>query len=141
MPWSLASGVFRHGLFELTEGTGVQFLRDGKTATVAFYRQGGIGTIATNGKPDASIELSETGVPTDDENTMVMAASLPLALHPAPERIAVIGRGSGLSTHTLLGSKVPKAVDTIEIEASMHAYIPAWLHAAKRAEATRSPAS
>ncbi len=120
-PRSLASGVFRHGLFELAEGTDVQFLRDGKTATVAFYRQGSVGTIATNGKPDASIELSATGVPTDDEYTMVMAASLPLALHPAPERVAVIGWGSGLSTHTLLGSQVPKVVDTIEIEASMHA--------------------
>ncbi len=119
-PRALASGVFRHGLFELAEGTDVKFLRDGKTATVAFYQQGSVGTIATNGKPDASIELSASGIPTDDEYTMVMAASLPLALHPAPERVAVIGWGSGLSTHTLLGSKVPKVVDTIEIEASMH---------------------
>lgn len=120
-PRALASGVFRHGVFELAKGTDVQFLRDGKTATVAFYRQGSIGTIATNGKPDASIELSEKGVPTDDEYTMVMAASLPLALHAAAERVAVIGWGSGLSTHTLLGSEVPRVVDTIEIEAAMHA--------------------
>lgn len=120
-PRSLASGVFRHGLFELPQGTDVKFLRDGKTATVAFFTQGTVGTIATNGKPDASIEMSDRGIPTDDEYTMVMAASLPLALHPAPERIAVIGWGSGLSTNTLLGSKVPKVVDTIEIEAAMHA--------------------
>lgn len=120
-PRSLASGVFRHGLFRLPEGTDVKFLRDGKTATVSFFQQGTVGTIATNGKPDASIEMSDTGVPTDDEYTMVMAASLPLALHPAPERIAVIGWGSGLSTNTLLGSKTPKVVDTIEIEAAMHA--------------------
>lgn len=120
-PRALASGVFRHGLFELPQGTDVKFLRDGKTATVAFFKQGTVGTIATNGKPDASIEMSDRGVPTDDEYTMVMAASLPLALHPAPERIAVIGWGSGLSTNTLLGSRVPKVVDTIEIEAAMHA--------------------
>lgn len=120
-PRALASGVFRHGVYQLAEGTDVKFLRDGKTATVAFFQQGSVGTIATNGKPDASIELSATGAPTDDEYTMVMAASLPLALHPAPERVAVIGWGSGLSTHTLLGSRVPKVVDTIEIEAAMHA--------------------
>ncbi len=120
-PRSLASGVFRHGLFRLPEGTDVKFLRDGKTATVSFFQQGTVGTIATNGKPDASIEMSDTAVPTDDEYTMVMAASLPLALHPAPEHIAVIGWGSGLTTHTLLGSKAPKVVDTIEIEAAMHA--------------------
>ncbi len=120
-PRSLASGVFRHGLFRLPEGTDIRYLRDGKTATVAFFQQGTVGTIATNGKPDASIEMSDSAPPTDDEYTMVMAASLPLALHPAPERIAVIGWGSGLSTNTLLGSKVPKVVDTIEIEAAMHA--------------------
>ncbi len=120
-PRALVSGVFRYGQHEINKGTDVQFLRDGKTATVAFYRQGSVGTIATNGKPDASIQLSPAGMPTGDEYTMVMAASLPLALHPSPERVAVIGWGSGLSTHTMLGSKVPKVVDTIEIEASMHA--------------------
>lgn len=119
-PRTLVSGVFRYGRHDIGEGTDVRFLRDGKTATVAFYRQGTVGTIATNGKPDASIQLSPMGLPTGDEYTMVMAASLPLALHPAPERIAVIGWGSGLSTHTLLGSRVPKVVDTVEIEASMH---------------------
>lgn len=120
-PRALASGVFRHGVFELSEDTDVKFLRDGKTATITFFKQDTVGTIATNGKPDASIEMADNGIPTDDEYTMVMAASLPLALHPAPERIAVIGWGSGLSTNTLLGSRVPKVVDTIEIEAAMHA--------------------
>jgi spermidine synthase len=120
-PRALASGVFRHGRSELAEGTNVKFLRDGKTATVAVFNQGTVATIATNGKPDASIEMSDHESPTSDEYTMVMAASLPLALHPAPERVAVIGWGSGLSTHTLLGSKMPKVVDTIEIEPSMYA--------------------
>ena len=120
-PRALASGVFRHGRFELAEGTDVAFLRDGKTATVSFYLQGNLATIATNGKPDAGINMSENEPPSDDEYTMAIAASLPLALHPSPERIAVIGWGSGLTTHTLLGSKVPKVVDTIEIEEAMHA--------------------
>ena len=117
---ALASGVFRHGFAKLPQGTDVKFLRDGKTATVAFFKQGSVATIATNGKPDASIEMADSASPTSDEYTMVMAASLPLALHAAPERIAVIGWGSGLSTHSLLGSKAPKVVDTIEIEEAMH---------------------
>jgi spermidine synthase len=120
-PRSLASGVFRNGVFKLSERADVRFLRDGKTATVSFFLQGALATIATNGKPDAAINMSENGLPTDDEYTMAMVASLPLALHPAPERIAVIGWGSGMSTNTLLGSKVPKVVDTIEIEDAMHA--------------------
>lgn len=54
-----------------------------------------------------------------DEITMIMAGMLPLALHPAPERIANIGWGSGLSTHTILGSNLPRVVDSIEIERAM----------------------
>jgi spermidine synthase len=57
--------------------------------------------------------------PTPDEITMIMAGMLPLILHPQPREIAVIGWGSGLTTHTLLGSAVPTSVDTIEIEAAM----------------------
>ena len=33
---------------------------------------------------------------------------------------ALIGWGSGLSTHTVLGSPVPKVVDNIEIERAMY---------------------
>lgn len=117
-PKAQASGVFRYGKERLGDLAEVRFLRDGKTATVSFYTQGAMGTIATNGKPDASINLGE-GEPMDDEYTMVMAASLPLALHPDPARIAIIGWGSGLTTHTMLGSSAPKLVDTIEIEPAM----------------------
>lgn len=118
-PRALASGVFRHGRASLPEDNQVYFLRDGKTATVTYFQQGTIGTIATNGKPDASIE-ERGGQPTGDEYTMVMAASLPLGIHPNPERVAIIGWGSGLTTNTMLASTAPKVVDTIEIERAMY---------------------
>ncbi len=118
-PRAQASGVFRHGRAVLDEAFKVRYLRDGKTATVSYYEASGTGAIATNGKPDASLKLALDSAPTDDEYTMAMAASLPLALHPAPERIAIIGWGSGLTTHTMLGSAAPRAVDTIEIEPAM----------------------
>ena len=35
---------------------------------------------------------------------MVSLGALPLALHPRPHQVGVIGWGLGLSTHTLLGS-------------------------------------
>src|SRR5690606_3095810 len=76
-------------------------------------------SITTNGKPDAAVNLDLDGEPADDEITMVLLGSLPLALHPKPEDIAVIGWGSGLSTHTLLGSAAPQRVDSIEIEPAM----------------------
>ncbi len=119
-PRALASGVFRHGHAELDSSVRVRYLRDGKTATVSYFEDAsGVGVIATNGKPDASIQLRPGGEPTDDEYTMVMAATLPLAMHPDPKRIAIIGWGSGLSTHTMLGSAHPEVVDTIEIEPAM----------------------
>ena len=57
--------------------------------------------------------------PTDDEPTMVLAAALPLALSESPERVAVIGFGSGLTPHTLLADQRIKSVNTIEIEQAM----------------------
>lgn len=117
-PRSIAASVFRTGA-AYNDDAEVKFIRDGKTATVAFYKTDKIFyTIATNSKPDASLTAPDT-VPSDDEITMVMAGTLPLSLHPHPEKIAVIGWGSGLTTHTLMGSPVPKAVDTVEIEAAM----------------------
>ncbi len=118
-PRALASGVFRYGNARLGDFAEVTYLRDGKTATVAFYTNDVLATIATNGKPDATLKLQMSEKPVDDEYTMVMAASLPLALHPAPERVAIIGWGSGLTTHSILGSPTPKVVDTIEIEPAM----------------------
>ena len=46
--------------------------------------------------------------------------ALPLVMHPDPKEVAVIGWGSGLTTHTLLGSPLPERVDTIEIEKGMY---------------------
>jgi len=75
--------------------------------------------IRTNGKTDAAIELDSAETPSPDEVTMVMTAAIPLAVRPDAQTAAIIGFGSGVSTHTLLASKTLKRVDTIEIEAAM----------------------
>lgn len=116
-PVQQTSGVFRTGVVD-RDGVVVDYLRDGKTATIAVLTQGGQRVISTNGKPDAGLTRM-TDAPAGDEITMLMLGMLPLAFHPAPDEIAVIGFGSGLSTHTLLGSEKPKRVDTIEIERAM----------------------
>lgn len=118
-PRALASGVFRHGQARLDAAVTVDFLEDGRTATVALYRQGSVATVATNGKPDAALQLDPDGPPTGDEPTMVLLGALPLLVHPAPAQVAVVGWGAGLSTHTLLGSPRPAQVATVEIEAAM----------------------
>lgn len=128
-PITLASGVFRHGRTQIAEGAKMLSYRDGKTASVSvFQAPTGVATIATNGKPDAAMNMLADGKPTDDEPTMVMLGAMPLAMMDKPDNVAVIGFGSGLTTHTLLGDPRIKSVDTIEIEQAMvdgaHAFGP-----------------
>ena len=119
-PLTLASGVFRHGRSQISEGGKMLSYRDGKTASVSVFQlPTGVATIATNGKPDAAINMLTDGKPTDDEPTMIMLGAIPLTLIDKPDNVAVIGFGSGLTTHTLLGDPRIKSVSTIEIEQAM----------------------
>jgi len=120
-PYRLASGVFRSGNDRLGDDMQMLYYRDGKTASVATYQTLGGTTrfITHNGKVDAALTLDSATPATGDEPTMVLAAALPLALNRDYERAAVIGFGSGLTTHVLLQDARLEQVDTIEIEARM----------------------
>ena len=119
-PMVLSSGVYRSGQAELAETDEVIYYRDGKTASVSVVMDDvGIARIATNGKVDASIQMSFFGGPTPDESTMSLLAAIPLAYHGDAKRAAVIGFGSGMTTHVLLADPVIEHVDTIEIEQAM----------------------
>jgi len=118
-PLRLTSGVYRKGVNRMPADIEILYYKDGKTATIARYSsKDGNMAIATNGKPDASIETRSTN-PSMDEITMVMLATLPLSLHPDAKTIANIGLGSGMTTHNLLGMQRVNQVDTIEIEEAM----------------------
>jgi spermidine synthase len=117
-PVKMVSGVYRTGSAALPDGAAVVYLRDGKTATISLVALSGMVTIATNGKPDASIQMGP-GEATVDESTMVLAAAIPLSMLPHPARVANIGFGSGLTTHTLLTSPLVGRLDSIEIEPLM----------------------
>jgi predicted membrane-bound spermidine synthase len=119
-PLLLVSGVYRHGNSQLTAGQNVAFYRDGKTATVSLLTdRNGVVSLATNGKPDASIQFLPGEPYTTDEITMVIAGALPLAYMPDAKYVANIGMGSGLTTHVMLAHEGIKQIDTIEIEAAM----------------------
>lgn len=119
-PAQQISGVFRTGIATAQPGMRVPYLKDGKTATVSVSaHESGTALISTNGKPDASLMMDPRLRPTADEITMVMAGTLPYIHHPQPRRIAVIGWGSGLTTHTLAGSSKAQSIETIEIEQAM----------------------
>ncbi len=125
----LTSGVYRHGVVARPTDYTFPFYRDGRTATVSMRRGGdGFLTLATNGKPDASMEkawLDSTTFPgreltlSRDIATQLLLPLITLAHAPRAEQMAVIGQGSGMSSHVLLGSPYAKQVVTIEIEPEM----------------------
>ena len=141
-PRAQLSGAFRTGFARLDPALEVPFLRDGKTATIGVARSPAHGTVSllTNGKSDGAMAASVDGPPGGDELTMVSLGALPLALHPRPHQVGVIGWGLGLSTHTLLGSDRVRRVETVEIEPVVHA-AGARLFAARIERALRDPRS
>ena len=125
----LSSGVFRARRLLDTSGQKLIYYRDGRTATVsASIEYDATVLIATNGKVDASLptdwlEPHPAGaslVPlTSDVATQVLLPLLTLAHAPNARTAAVIGHGSGMSSHFLLGSPHLEQVTTIEIEPEM----------------------
>ena len=128
-PGVLASGVFRYGVVPAPGSRDIVFYRDGRTATVSVQFGGDSGfTIATNGKPDASLTRvwfdpvppeSERQALRSDESTQTLLALITLAHAPRARDAAVIGHGSGLSSHLLLGSDSLEWLTTIDIEPEM----------------------
>lgn len=118
-PLTLSAGVYRTGRVALSPDTEVLYFRHGKTASISVIRVGDTISIATNGKTDASVRFGLDVRPTGDEPTMIVAGALPLAYQPEARTAAVIGFGSGLTTHTLLSDPALDRVDTIEIEREM----------------------
>jgi spermidine synthase len=125
----LTSGVFRHGRLPTSDAGEVLFYRDGRTATVASVRAAdGTIVVSTNGKPDGSVaprwlkkpEPGEQRTPLlGDEAMQMLAPLLGLAHAPSATNIAIIGFGTGMSTHAALEYPGVKRVTTIEIEPAM----------------------
>ena len=109
----MSSGVFRHGMAKL-EDRNILYAKDGKTASIHVADTNGVRAISTNGKPDAGISLS--GEITSDEPTMLLLGALPLAIAQNARDVAVIGMGSGMTSHVVLNDPAIESVDTIEIE-------------------------
>lgn len=115
-PQEMASGVFRFG--DIDYNRKILFHKDGKTATISVnIPNKNVISLATNGKPDASINI--TGGYTMDEVTQTLVAALPIAVRPNSTRAAAVGVGSGMTSHVLLLNPGFSHVDTIEIEPAM----------------------
>ncbi|MEP6733076.1 MAG: fused MFS/spermidine synthase [bacterium] len=123
----LTSGVYRYGSARALRVGDVPFYADGRTATVSVRRilsSHGL-SLATNGKPDASLgpewfRPPETPGPfTHDASTQMLLPLILLAHVPNAETAVVIGQGSGMSSHTLLEDPHLRSLVTIEIEPEM----------------------
>ena len=127
-PRILAAGVFRRGNTRLDERFVPQFHEDGRTASITVMRdetRPGYQTLYTNGKPDASVRTERwpEGRPKSagpalagDEPTQFLVAMITSATRPNAKRGALIGLGSGLTSHALLAAPELESLDTIEIE-------------------------
>ena len=129
-PGILSSGVFRYGTVPKRGERVVQFYEDGRTASVSVRLDSDSGySLATNGKPDASISRYWFDEPPaedslkkplgGDESTQVLLPLITLAHVPRAKQAAVIGHGSGMTSHLLLGSELLDDLVTIDIEPQM----------------------
>ncbi len=126
----LISGVFRYGQVPSLEEEPVLFYEDGRTASVGVHLgSSDLLVLSTNGKPDASVSLRwiraqgeplpPRSVSFSDEATQSLLGVIPLAHHPRAGTAALIGHGSGLTGHIILGSPFLRRAVTIEIEPEM----------------------
>ncbi len=129
-PGILSSGVFRYGTVPERGTREILFYEDGRTASVSVRLGSDSGySLATNGKPDASISRYWFDEPPTedslksplggDESTQVLLPLITLAHVPLARQAAVIGHGSGITSHLLLGSEYLDHLVTIDIEPQM----------------------
>jgi spermidine synthase len=100
----LGKADFRQAMASLNR---LVFLKDGISATVSVHRKGDNQYIRVNGKTDAS------NAP--DMQTQLMLGHLPLLFHQNPQRILIIGLGSGVTAGAAAVHPADR-IDVIEIE-------------------------
>ena len=116
-PWDralMASGAYLYAPFvpadlplePMLKAGVLRYYADGAAATVSVKTLTGTTTLTVDGKTDASNR--------GDMLTQALVAHLPLLVHAAPRRVAVVGLGSGVTVGAALTHPVD-AVDVIEI--------------------------
>jgi len=107
-PNVIAAGYFRRTAFVMPDEKVT--VRDGKTATISLHEVGDIKLIKTNGKTDAAVGGTKS------EETQAALAFLPMSMIDQPYDVAIIGLGSGMTAHYMLGDSLLQTMDLIEIE-------------------------
>ncbi len=125
----LTAGVFRGQGMAAAQAAEIPYYADGRTATVSVSEgSDGFRVLSTNGKADASIDsfarlaCSDSTVRRQiggDQITQVLLGLIPLAYQPHVGKAAVIGMGSGITSHILLSDPALQQLVTVEIEPKM----------------------
>lgn len=109
-PWDTAQ--FARANFRarepVAEPMDVLYYREGIDATVSVTARRGIRTLRVNSKPDASDHAA-------DCQTQVLLGHVPALLCPSPEKVLVIGLGSGMTTSAVACHPEVQRIDSVEI--------------------------
>jgi spermidine synthase len=112
-PELFASGAYKYASTMTADALQVSlyagrlaYYEEGATATVSVRQAAGTTSLAIDGKVDAS----NAG----DMLTQRLLAHVPLLLHPAPKRVAILGLGSGVTLGSALSHPIERA-DVLEI--------------------------
>jgi spermidine synthase len=121
-PSVLASGSFRQASLAAGKLPEIVEINHGRTATISVGKSGDIRYIATNGKSDGALYMGTTEKAISkvgDETTVAQLAVLPMMTRRGEYDAAVIGMGTGMTGHYLLGDHRLKSLDLIEIEGAV----------------------
>ncbi len=93
---TLPSGFESYGQFRawVASSTDILYYKDGAEDSVAVLDHREHLTLQVNGKPDASSE--------GDMPTQIGVGHIPMLLHPAPDRVLLVGLGSGATSAAIL---------------------------------------
>lgn len=110
-------------------GHEIRFFREGRNATVAVAQTPKGRVLLVGGHPDASDLL--------DMETQILLGLLPVAVHPHPADVLVVGFGSGVTVDSV--ARVPDVarIDCVELERSVVEASPLFRHVNHAVE--RSP--
>ena len=127
----MISGVYRLGKMPLPGALETKFYRDGRTATVSVVRgRSRRPALSRDQRQDRRLARTRNGSGAairrlarlalgNDAATQTLLPLVTLAHAPAARSAAIIGYGSGMSSHLLLGSPRLQQLVTIEIEPKM----------------------
>ncbi|MHC4958827.1 MAG: fused MFS/spermidine synthase [Planctomycetota bacterium] len=94
------------------EGVDIWFARHGREATAAIHRWYGRNSVLVDGKAVASNQVLA------DEHHLSLLGHLPMAIHPDPQRVLVVGLGMG-TTYSAVKEHAPEQIAVAEIEAAV----------------------